>query len=204
LSGTLPIIDASGNATSDGEAAGDALAISFNNAAGNKIDYYLGSTARYTVNADATTDTATASLELVMTNGAPLEGEPSYVIGNPVDLPLGENRTYVSVFSRLPVTELLIDGKRIDAEPGGEAGYFVASAFVQVPAGQSVTVTFNMGGPMSLVHGYTLAARTPPSVAPTPIDVDVTYRPLGADVEHVTGTRRDPGVLRMSVATPGD
>ncbi len=200
LSGTLPLVD-TGSGTSAN--AGDAIAIAFNNAVGNKIDYYLASSAKYTVSAEASSNTATATLEITMTNGAPTDGEPSYVIGNPIDLPVGENRTYVSVFTRLPVQELQIGGKRIDAEPGFEAGYFTTSAFVQLAAGESVTLTFTMGGPIDLTGGYTLDARTPPTVAPTPIDVEVTYHRDGADgddVEHAVAARRDPGTLHVAVS----
>ena len=201
LGGTLPIIDTGiTNDTMDGT-TGDALAIAFNNAVGNKIDYYLASAATYTVTADQATNTASATLELTMTNGAPVDGEPNYVIGNPIDLPIGENRTYVSVFTRLPVQAMLIDGKHIDAEPGSEAGYFTTSAFVQIAAGQTATLTFTMSGPLDLTDGYALDARTPPTVAPTPIDVDVTFVPTdGGAATHTVGSQHDPGTLHLAAS----
>ena len=198
LSGTLPDLD---TGLADGGRPGDAIAIAFNNAAGNKIDYFLASSARYSVVADGSTGAATATLELVMTNNAPTDGEPGYVIGSPIDLPIGENRTYVSVFSRLPVQELLVDGKPIDPEPGMEAGYFVTSAFVQIPAGQTVTLTFSMDGLLSIEGQYTLDARTPPTVAPTPIEVEVAYQEtVSSGVQRLTAERRDPGTLHVSTS----
>ncbi len=194
LGGTLPDLDADAPGA---RTAGDAITVAFNNAAGNKIDYYLAASVRYTVDADATTNSATATLELTMANGAPTDGEPGYVIGNPVGLPVGENRTYVTVFSRLPTRTLSIDGKQIDFEPGLEAGYFTSSVFVQTASGQTATLQLTMDGPMDLSEGYLLDARTPPTVAPTPIDVDVTYR--DGDVEHATASRRDPGTLHVAV-----
>jgi hypothetical protein len=75
LSGTLPAPD------------GDGLAITFNNAAGSKIDYFLAAEASYTVTADAATNTAAAQLVVSLTNTAPSAGEPDYVIGNLIGLP---------------------------------------------------------------------------------------------------------------------
>ena len=68
---------------------GDGVAVVFNNAVGNKIDYYLSADATYEVTADARTGSATARLDVTMTNGAPTDGEPGYVIGNPIGLPVG-------------------------------------------------------------------------------------------------------------------
>lgn len=196
LGTTLPELEP---ASPDDEPPIDALAIAFNNAAGSKIDYYLSSSATYRVAADAGTGTASGRLELVMTNNAPLTDEPRYVIGNLIGMPPGENRTYVSVFSRLPVQEMFIDDKRLDPELGTESGYSVASVFVQIPAGETVTVSFVLGGPLALDDGYTLAARTPAGVIPTPIDVDVTYRHGDGVSERITGSRDDPGTMHLAI-----
>ena len=71
----------------------DGVAVVFNNVVGNKIDYYLSADATYVVTADARTGSATARLDVEMTNAAPTSGEPGYVIGNPIGLPVGTNRT---------------------------------------------------------------------------------------------------------------
>ncbi|MGB0113433.1 MAG: hypothetical protein WBP59_09460, partial [Ilumatobacteraceae bacterium] len=193
MSGTLPIPEDD-----------DGLAIVFNNAIGNKIDYYLGATAEYTVTADAATSTATGELEVTLTNGAPDNGEPGYVIGNPIGLPLGTNRTWVSIFTRLPVTETLLDGVPIDTEPGAEAGYFVTSAFVTLPAGGTGILTLEMTGALDVLDGYTLVTRTPPTVGPTTLTVDATW--LDADgLSHRSVDERaaaGTGRLRVDADTP--
>jgi hypothetical protein len=172
---------------------GDGVALALNNAAGNKIDYYLDAHATYDVTADARTGTTSARLDVTITNGAPAEGEPGYVIGNPVGLPVGTNRTRVSVFTRLPVKQVLLGGRSAVSEPGSEADYFVTSVYVTLPAGGSTVLSLEMDGRMDVADGYTLVTRTPPTVAPTPLEIDATWIDVDG-VEHlVSETRADPG-----------
>lgn len=177
----------------------DGLAIVFNNAVGNKIDYYLDAEATYSVDADGATNTAAATLHLRLTNSAPADGEPNYVIGNPIGLPTATNRTMVSIYSQLPVTGATVDGTPIDTEPGFEAGYFVTSVFVTAPSGESRALTFAMEGPLDVAEGYELVVRTPPAVAPVPLALELTWSsPDG--VEHlVEQDVRDPGAVRVRV-----
>jgi hypothetical protein len=183
----------------DPDLTGDALAITFNNAAGNKIDYYLDARAAYAVTADAATSTATATLDLTLTNNAPTNGEPNYVIGNLIGLDDGHNRTWVSIFSKLPVTNVTLNGLPVDTEIGVEAGYFVMSAFVALAPGETSSLQFEMTGRLDIADGYTLAARTPPTVSPTPLTIDAAW--LDAEgIEHrTTVIERDPGAATLSV-----
>jgi hypothetical protein len=195
MSGTLPAPGSS-----------DALAIVFNNAVGNKIDYYLAADAVYSVAADASSGTVTAELRLRLTNGAPSDGEPNYVIGNPIGLPDGVNRTLVSVFSRLPVTEVRVNGEIVEPEPGAEADYFVTSMFVVVPSGGTATLSFEMAGPLDVADGYDLVMRTPPTVAPTPVTVAARWTDHDGMPHEITQRRRDPGRerLQLSASTSTD
>ncbi len=178
---------------------GDGVAVVFNNAVGNKIDYYLSSDATYEVTADARTGSTTARLDVTMTNNAPTEGEPGYVIGNPIGLPVGTNRTRISVFTRLPVTTALLDGQPVIVEPGAEADYFVTSAYVVLPAGTTSTLSLELAGRMDVADGYALVGRTPPTAAPTPLDVAATWIDAAGQAHVAEGRRADPGVLRLVV-----
>ena len=181
---------------------GDGVAVVLNNAVGNKIDYFLGASASYAAIADARTGTTSARLDVTMTNGAPVDGEPGYVIGNPVGLPVGTNRTRISVFTRLPVKQVLVDGQPAESEPGAEADYFVTSVYVLLPAGATAEISFEMNGPMDVADGYELVARTPPTVAPTPLDIDATWiDPDGVEYRSAD-TLRDAGSARLVLA-PG-
>ena len=189
ISGTLP----------DPGETSDAVAIAFNNAAGNKIDYYLDASADYAVTADASTSTATANLTVALTNRSPVDGEPNYVIGNLIGLDDGHNRTWVSVFTKLPVTDVTLDGLPIDTEIGAEAGYFVTSAFVTLQPGATGLLEFEMTGRIDVADGYRLATRTPPTVSPTPITVDATWLDSTGVAHRAAASRRDPGVWTLSV-----
>ncbi len=191
LTGTLPVA---------GE--DDSIAVAFNNAAGSKIDFYLRAVATYDVVADARRGTAESTLSLRMTNEAPAEGETEMVIGNLVGLPEGTNRTWVSVFSRLPVSEVLVDGEPAVFEPGWEAGRFVTSVFVRLDAGASADLTLVMGGPMDVADGYQLELRSPPIVRHMPHTVDATWID-GGGVEHQVSETFD-SAGRHRVVLPAD
>ncbi len=182
---------------------GDGLAIVFNNAVGNKIDYYLGADADYLVEADARTGTATATLTLTLHNGAPRTGQPNYVIGNPIGLPDGTNRSMVSVFTRLPVTSVARDGRGIVVEQDTEAGYFVTSMLVTIDAGGSATLTLEMHGALDVVERYALAVRTPPAVTPMPLSINATWIDLDGARHTAHDTLTDPGSSRTTISSAG-
>jgi hypothetical protein len=179
------------------EPVGDAVAIAFNNAAGSKIDYYLTAEADYTVTADGATNTATADLDVSLTNAAPSSGEPEYVISNLIGLPDGYNRTWVSIFSKLPVTEVRLDGEPVAVEVGTEAGYFVTSVFVTLGPGETRSLALTMDGRLDVADGYELAVRTPPGVAPTPVRIDATWTGADGHTERSTSDSSDPGLTRV-------
>ncbi len=178
---------------------GDGLAIVFNNAVGNKIDYFLEADATYDVTADARTSMATGRLELTLTNAAPLDGEPGYVIGNPIGLPVGANRTRVSFFTRLPVTRALLDGNVAVTEPGTEADYFVTTVTVVLAAGDTATISLELDGRMDVADGYTLVTRTPPTVAPTSLDIDATWIDVDGARQRATDARSGPGAASLQL-----
>ena len=87
LDGAIPALDGA-----------DGWAVTVTNGAGNKIDSFLERRARYEASTDQTGDT-TGTLRIELTNTAPSEGLPPYIIGGPLQLPDGTSRLYVSVYS---------------------------------------------------------------------------------------------------------
>jgi hypothetical protein len=151
----------------------DAVTMAFNNAAGNKIDYFLEAAGRYeaSVRADGTIE---GVFEVTLENTAPAQGQPRYVIGNAIDAPSGTNQTLVSIYTALPASDLTVDGVEVSARTGVEAGYFVTDALVLVPPGESRTVQLRVSGRFDVADGYSLLVRSPPTVGSSPITVDVT------------------------------
>jgi hypothetical protein len=178
----------------------DGIAVVLNNAGGSKIDFFMNAAADYHVIADTRTNTASATLDVTLRNLAPTAGEPRYVTGNLVGLPDGYSRTYVSLYTKLPVDGIAVDGSSVTSEQGLENGYFVTSVFVDLSAGESAAISLQLSGPLDLTDGYTLTVRSPPTVTPVPIDVSVGSTGREADVD--TWSFDTPG--RFSVDIPSD
>lgn len=182
----------------------DGLAIVFNNAIGNKIDFFLRSFATYSVVAERDENTARARLEIVLDNEAPVFGETNYVIGNPLGYPDGTNRTYLSVFTRLPVRQTEIDGATVLTEQETEQGYFVTSLVVELAAKESRTVTFEMSGPLDLTDGYDLVLRSPPTARPLQIDSNATLTGGGLPDEIGSWTATQAGSFTAALGGSAD
>lgn len=163
---------------------GDALAVTFDNVIGNKIDFFLRSSAHYDVTIGPPSDPsetpgdrvagATATLTLELENEAPALDEPNYVIGNAMGFDDGVNRTLVTIYSRLPVSGIRVDGAPVEFETSSESGFLVAEVVVVLESRQTTTVVIEMTGSLDLVDGYELALRTPPSARPLYTTVQVT------------------------------
>jgi hypothetical protein len=150
----------------------DAVTVAFNNAAGSKIDYYLEASGRYEATIDAA-GVVDGHFEITLENRSPTEGQPSYVIGNLVGLPSGTNRTYLSIFTALPASDLTIDGVAATGAPAVEGGYFVTSTLVLIPPGEQRTVRVRISGSFDAADGYSLLVRSPPAAGSIPIDVEL-------------------------------
>lgn len=110
--------------------------VTVTNAAGNKIDSFLQRAATFS----STTDPAgitSSTLHLELTNDAPSDGLPRYIIGNPVGLASGTSRLYVSLYSASPLTSLTVDGVPTGVATGSELGWNVYSLFVDLAPGQT-------------------------------------------------------------------
>jgi hypothetical protein len=123
----------------------DGWAVTVSNGGGSKIDHFLQRRASYQAATDADGE-ATATLRLELTNNAPAEGYPPYVIGNLVGLPSGTSRLYVSFYSPLALTGATLDGEAMGLTVGEEEGWNVYSGFVDIPPGESVTFDVQLAG----------------------------------------------------------
>jgi hypothetical protein len=168
----------------------DGLAVSFNNAGGSKIDYYLRGAVDYDVSVDRATDTVSGSLTVTLRNEAPASGLPDYVIGNLVGEPVGTSVLYMTVFTGLQVTEYTVNGEPGEFSIGTEQGYNAASTYLQMPAGGSVTIEMSLSGTIEDDVPYRLVVSNPPLVQPLEIDVSIDDAPAEPIV--------DAGVTRLS------
>ena len=158
--------------------SGDAVAVLSDNANPNKIDSFLERTIEYRPVVNQNSGEATATLVVSLTNTAPTTGYDDYVIGNRVDLPIGTNRTFLDVSTRLGVDAARVDGKDIAPYTLPELGYNVHSSEIIVPPGETVVVEFELSG--NLGRGaYQLAYR--PQPLPNPDTLIVDARTTGGD-----------------------
>ncbi len=158
----------------------DSLAVNTQNAAANKIDYYLDRRIEYRVHlepdADLRAATVQARLTIRLENTAPATGLPRIVIG-PFDenYVAGENRSLVSVYSPLGVLQMTVDGQPVDFTAGTEAGRSVYSHEVAIPAQSVRTVRLHLSGRIRLrpESWYDLRLDHQPTIEPDRIQTAV-------------------------------
>jgi hypothetical protein len=148
-------------------AGGDGVAVTIDNAAANKIDQYLDIDAEYAV-VDVTGEgERRATLTVTITNMAPAEGMPEYVIGNVIGKPPGYNRSLVSIYTALPVVGVTLDGQPSGLETDTVFGWNVGSQFIDIPSGATRRLVIELAG--------SLAAPGPPVIRSQPLVLPVTY-----------------------------
>lgn len=154
----------------------DSLAVTSNNAAGNKIDSFLERTIEYLPRVDQRTGEITATLTVTLVNGAPTSGFPDYVIGSIVGLPLGTNRSIVDVFTTLEVDGATLDGEPFDPTRGAELSHNVYTRRIDIPSGETAVLEYELSGTLGAGR-YELVYRPQPLPNPDRLSVEAT----GAD-----------------------
>lgn len=144
---------------------GDNLAVTTTNAGASKIDAFLSRRLDYEVIWDPASGRVDAKVTATLTNTAPSEGLPPYVIGNDVDLPSGFNRSFVSIYSPWMLREARIDGEAAGLQPERELDRYAYSAFVDIPPGESVVVELDLTGSW-------MGAFYPLTLSPAPLVSD--------------------------------
>jgi hypothetical protein len=161
------------------EGAGDAFAMTAQNLAGNKLDYYLDTDLALTGRREAG---ALGALDatITLTNGAPAGvTEPRYIFGpGPGDAALaaGTLRSLVTLYLPLgtEVTEVAGDATVEPVATGTEGGRPFASFMVDVPASEARAVQLSLRLAPRSSDPYELHVVPSPRVRPTTVRVDVT------------------------------
>jgi hypothetical protein len=117
---------------------GDLASVTLNNAGGGKIDVFLEQSF------EVVDGPSGPEIHVALTNHAPSEGFPPYVLHNFVDLPDGSSRLWVTGYASVPVTAVAQDGNQLESESSVEAGLHTLSALVDVGPGESSTVVFQL------------------------------------------------------------
>ncbi len=156
----------------------DAVALTVQNLAGNKLDYYLDTSLRLTGERPVG-ELGTVEAEITLSNGAPAGlTAPTYIFGpgpGTAGLPAGTLRSLVTLYLPLGAT---LEGAAGDAtvEPassGTEDGRPYVSFIVDVPAADARTVSLTLQLAPRADGDYQLLAIPSPRVRPTTFAVDL-------------------------------
>jgi hypothetical protein len=177
-------------------ASTDAIAVSNNNASGNKIESFLQRTIEYRPVVDQSSGKATATLRIEFENTAPTTGFNDYVIGNLIDEPAGTNRMFVDVYTRMFVDRSVVDGVETSFARKPELGYWVATQGIDVASGATAVLEMELSGDLG-PGGYQLVYRPQPLPNPDELIVEAT-KPDGSSILSFEGTLERRSVLDAS------
>jgi hypothetical protein len=187
------------------ETATDILSVVANNAAGNKVDYYMDRDVRYTVTLDDGGG-AHGDAAVRLTNNAPTSGVPAYVLGphSGVTTKPGQNLSIVNVYcGACELSRATRDGTPFDPGSDHELSSNFFQDYVRVDSGAATTSRYeyrlssawtgdSTGG------SYRLRFLNQPTIRPTTLEVEIRV----PDGMHVTdassGVRVSGGVATWS------
>jgi hypothetical protein len=115
-------------------------------------------------------------LTLKLHNSSPTSGLPSLIIdpepGVAATIP-GESELYVSVYSPWEADGSSLNGVPLVMTDQQELGRFVYSAFVKVPAGDTVTIVLHLVGSWNPRERYHLGMYHQPLIFPDQVSTSV-------------------------------
>jgi hypothetical protein len=160
LAGAFPALDGA-----------DGIAVTIDNAGGNKLDAYLQVDTEHTTVYDPSSGSTSGTTVVTLTNTldpAQAEGTPDapplpdYVVGNPYDLDPGTNIARVVVYTALEPATTTIDGRAVQPEyERGFGGWYATVVFLEVPAGTSRTIELQLSGVLDDPLADTVVRRQP-------------------------------------------
>ena len=189
--------DGSLRAPADGT---DFIQLVTQSASESKIDWFLRRSLTYAPVLDPTTGVLTATATVTLANAAPTTGVSSYIIGE-ADGPtaVGENELRLTLYSpHRPTGVTDAAGTSLPINIGMEQGLFAVTALVEIPSGQSITLSFRFVGALRPSRGlYELRVGRQPAVAPDAVEVDLE----GSAGWVFAGGEPDPAALLTEVDT---
>ncbi|MHB8246171.1 MAG: DUF4012 domain-containing protein [Acidimicrobiales bacterium] len=179
----------------------DMVQITTQNAAGNKIDYYLHRSLSYAIQLSPIASSpggvpsfasARANVSVTLHNTAPASGLPSSIIG-PFEpgYVAGENRTFFTLYTPLGFSSATVGSTPSGLQSTSELGRWADSTFLDIPARSSVTCHVSLVGSVRLLKGgwYELTLGSQPLVWPDHVTVSVSVAP-GWSIGAVRGAQR--------------
>jgi UDP-GlcNAc:undecaprenyl-phosphate GlcNAc-1-phosphate transferase len=177
----------------------DGLQFVSQNAAGNKTDYYLRRRLDLDIRLEpiersgrATDAVVHTTVRARLSNGAPSSGAAREAIGpfNPEFEP-GENRAFVSLYTRHDFDRAQLDGTATTLESATELGRRVYSSYVSIPPGGTRTLQVDLSGtaPLDAAGWYALDLGHQPTLVGDDIRIRLSVAP-GWRIDDTVGVRR--------------
>jgi uncharacterized protein DUF4012 len=204
-----------------GNGPGDLFGVVANNAAANKVDYYMHRTVRYDVRLGRE-GRATAHAQVSFENQAPI-GPPSYALGPNAGTGLapGESQAWTSFYCprTCSVSDATADGAKLALARYDDLGLSMYAGFLRVKPQRRLLVDLTMDLPQAWEGGvaggaYRLRIPAQPSIQPEEVTV-VVHAPPGMHIEWTslpmqvqgstatwTGTLQPGEELRVRFAKP--
>jgi hypothetical protein len=147
---------------------GDFLEVAVQDAAADKIDWYLRRSTTDQVRYDPSTGEVQSTLTLRFANLAPSSGRPSYVIGAG-----GTSHLLVTVYTPLHFVSGLDGSRTLLVGSARVMGRFAYSASIEVPPGGSETLVLHLADYLGSGARYHLRLAEQPAVAPDGVSLTV-------------------------------
>jgi len=148
---------------------GDFLGVVTQNAAGNKIDWYVRRKIAYDATVNLRQHTIAATLTVTISNSAPASGLPAVIInGLPgTGTKPGEAQLWVSIYSPWRLLSATYDGHQELMTTQSELGRLVYGAIIRIPSNSTGVLQLHLAGtwPSSLSH-YQLTWYKQPTLFP--------------------------------------
>jgi MFS family permease len=164
----------------------------------NKIDVFLRRTVAIDTQYDPQSGAVESTVTVTLTNDAPPDGLPDYIIGNQVGEPDGTNHQLVTLYTPMTFRSVTVDGQPSGIQYQDEFGIHTYGVPIDIPPGGTVTVSWTIAGAIApgstyLLHvlpqplanddQLTVKVRRPGADAPTgPVFTGPLVEPLELDV----------------------
>jgi hypothetical protein len=145
----------------------------------NKIDAFLRRTIDVDVAYDPGTGAVQSTVTVALTNDAPTDGLPRYLIGNAFGQPNGTNRQQVTLYTPLTLSTVTVDGQPSGVQYQDELGIHTYGVPLDIAPGATTTVTWQVAGAIAPGPDYRLDVLPQPLVNDDQLSVKV--RRAGAD-----------------------
>lgn len=159
------------------EPVSDGTFFTVNNAGPSKLDSFLQQSMSYRAFVDERSGQVAADVEIRLRNTLPNPSPlPDDLIGNTRGLPLGTNRTLLTVYSPLQVVGATVGGQAQAFGTTAELGWLAHDTPVDIPPGGETVVRLRLAGTVGVNDGYSWAFRPQPLVDTTRVQVEIKFR----------------------------